>query len=326
MSNTAPASLRLADDAAIVAAAAILRRGGLVAFPTETVYGVGANATNGDAVAALFATKRRPRFNPLIIHSQDESEAARLGVLSAMARDLAQEFWPGALTLVVPRHPRCPVSLLACAGLETIALRVPSHPIAVALIRQAGVPIAAPSANVSGRVTATSAAHVFDEFGDSIDLILDGGAAPLGLESTVVGFEDGQAVLLRPGAITRQELEEVVGSLRKSDTASVRSPGQLASHYAPRALIRMNATSVRPDDALLAFGPPSTCPVGARATLNLSIKGDLREAAANLFAMLRALDETGAREVAVMTIPETGLGEAINDRLRRAAAPRSAGP
>jgi L-threonylcarbamoyladenylate synthase len=316
---------RTADRRAIAEAARILRLGGLVGFPTETVYGIGADATNDDAVARLFDAKQRPRFNPLIVHVGSLLEAEDLGQFPVLARDLAERYWPGPLTLVVPRLSSCPVSLLACAGLDTIALRSPSHPVARALLDAAKIPIAAPSANVSGRVTATRVEHVRSDFGESLDLVLDGGPAPLGLESTVIGFEAGRPVLLRPGAIPSEDISvvaRIADSPRSERDGEFRSPGQLKSHYAPRARLQMNATAVTPEQALLAFG--SDVPAGARDMLNLSRTRDLREAAANLFTMLRALDERGAAEIAVMPIPETGLGEAINDRLRRAMAPRGA--
>jgi L-threonylcarbamoyladenylate synthase len=313
--------LRPADDAAIATAAKLLRDGGLVAFPTETVYGLGADATNGEAVARIFGAKDRPRFNPLIVHVSGLAQAQALAEFSPLALKLAQAFWPGALTLVLPRTKDCAVSLLASAGLDTLALRVPQHPVAARLIAQAGVPIAAPSANASGRISATTAAHVAQDLKDRVDLILDGGPAPLGIESTVVGFENGAAVLLRPGAIAREALEKIAGALGTA-SGGVSSPGQLASHYAPRAHLRLNATNASADEALLGFGPHM--PGGARMMLNLSPSASLSEAAANLFAMLRALDESGAKSISVMPIPATGLGEAINDRLARAAAPREA--
>lgn len=306
--------LALAGDDSVAEAASILRRGGLVAFPTETVYGLGADATNGEAVAALFAAKGRPRFNPLIVHVQNLAQAEAYAELSGQARELAQRFWPGALTLVLPRRRDCALSLLVSAGLDTVALRVPSHPLAQRLIAESGRPLAAPSANASGRVSPTTAAHVAEELGSKADMILDGGAAPLGIESTVVGFADGRPVLLRPGAVPREEIETLVGPLRAASGA-ISSPGQLASHYAPRASLRLNAREARSGETLLAFGPAS-------GAMNLSRSGDPKEAAANLFAMLRALDASGAATIAIMPIPEVGLGEAINDRLRRAAAQR----
>jgi L-threonylcarbamoyladenylate synthase len=299
---------------AIGQAARMLARGQLVAFPTETVYGLGADAFDGEAVAGLFAAKGRPRFNPLIVHALSLEEAARHGEFSPLARKLAEAFWPGALTLVLPRHQDSPLSLLVSAGLDSVALRLPSHPVARDLLREFGRPIAAPSANPSGQVSATTAAHVAEGLGNKVDFILDGGPAPLGLESTVIGFQSARPVLLRPGAIAREDIEALLGPLAAPDQ-TIRSPGQLESHYAPRAALRLNAASALAGEALLGFGNVA----GAR--LNLSPRGDLKEAAANLFAMLRELDKsTGA--IAVSPIPEKGLGEAINDRLRRAAAPR----
>lgn len=317
-------TVRPADAAAISKAAALLRTGRLVAFPTETVYGLGADATNGLAVAAIFAAKGRPQFNPLIVHVKNMEQAAEFAEFSPLANALAQAFWPGALTLVLPRRKDCRLSLLVSAGLDTVALRMPSHPIAAQLIAEAGVPLAAPSANPSGRVSATSAAHVAEELGGKVDLILDGGTTPLGIESTVIGFENGKPVLLRPGAVPREAIEAIAGPLGVHSEGRVASPGQLASHYAPRAALRLNARDVKPGEALLAFGPD--VPTGARRTLNLSRSGDLAEAAANLFAMLRALDAEGIAAIAAMPIPASGLGEAINDRLMRAAAPRKATP
>jgi L-threonylcarbamoyladenylate synthase len=313
MTSLASRQLSAAPDA-IVRAARILAGGGLVAFPTETVYGLGADATNGQAVAGIFAAKGRPHFNPLIVHVETPAQAARHVEFSPMARRLADAFWPGALTLVLPRRADTTLSHLVSAGLDTVALRMPSHPVARELLRRLGRPIAAPSANVSGRISATTAAHVAESLSDRIDFILDGGPATLGLESTVIGFDGTVPVLLRPGAIAREEIEAVVGPLAAPDDA-IRSPGQLESHYAPRARLRLNADNLRPGEVLLGFGE------AAGAGRNLSLRGDLKEAAANLFAMLRELD-SGAAIIAVSPIPQTGLGEAINDRLTRAAAPR----
>jgi L-threonylcarbamoyladenylate synthase len=310
------ANVVTADDAAISRAGDIIRAGGLVAFPTETVYGLGADATNDRAVATIFAAKERPRFNPLIVHVRDLDEAELHGELNELARALAERFWPGALSLVLPRKQTSPLSLLVSAGLDTVALRVPSNAVAQKLLAAAGRPIAAPSANLSGQVSATTAAHVAADFGDAVDLVLDGGAARLGLESTVIGFEAVRAVLLRPGAVSREEIQRVTGPLAEPATDRVSSPGQLPSHYAPRTSLRLNARDVGQDEALLAFGPPLA---GARMMRNLSASADLTEAAANLFAMLRELDAANARMIAAMPIPEHGLGEAINDRLRRAA-------
>jgi len=306
----------LADDGAIADAASLLHEGGLVAFPTETVYGLGADARNGRAVARIFEAKGRPSFNPLIVHVRDRAEAERYAVFNDTATQLAATFWPGALTLVLPRRPDCRLSELVSAGLDTVALRVPSHPLAAKLIAQSGAPIAAPSANASGKITATTAQHVARSLGDKVDLILDGGATLMGLESTVIGFDGGKPVLLRTGAIAREAIEKIVGPL-DAPSARIQSPGQLASHYAPRGSVRLNARDAQAGETLLGFG--SNAPKDA---MNLSVSGDLREAAANLFAMLHALNDKDA--IAVMPIPETGLGEAINDRLKRAAAPRGA--
>jgi len=303
-----------ASAAGIADAARLLRSGGLVAFPTETVYGLGADATNGQAVAAIFAAKGRPLFNPLIVHVADIEEARRHVELSPRAQALAEKFWPGPLTLVLPRRKNSPLSLLVSAGLDSVALRAPSHPAAIALLRATGRPVAGPSANLSGQVTATMAAHVADSLGGKVDLILDAGSATLGIESTVIGFDDDRPLLLRPGAIPREEIQDLVGPLGAPGNL-IQSPGQLASHYAPRAGLRLNAGEIESGEVLLGFGD------APRAKLNLSPSGDLHEAAANLFAMLRELDKVATR-IAVSPIPDKGIGEAINDRLRRAAAPR----
>lgn len=317
--NTTPAPLRVADAAAIARAGEIIRAGGLVAFPTETVYGLGADATNDKAVASIFAAKGRPQFNPLIVHVPDLAAAEQSVTFNPLARKLADAFWPGALTFVLPRKDT-KLSLLVSAGLDTIAVRAPSGTVAQKLLAAARRPIAAPSANVSGRVSPTRARHVADEFGETIDLILDDGATTLGLESTVIGFDGDKPVLLRLGAIAREDIEKIAGPLAAADK-KISSPGQLINHYAPRATLRLNARDVKPGEALLAFGPQ--VPDGAAMTLNLSATGDVKEAAANLFAMLRELDASGAQAIAAMPVPERGLGEAINDRLRRAAAPRA---
>lgn len=312
-------TVRPADAAAIRHAAGLLRDGRLVAFPTETVYGLGADATNGRAVASIFAAKQRPQFNPLIVHVRDQVEAESYALFNDAARKLAHAFWPGALTLVLPRRRDCALSELVSAGLDTVALRVPAHPIAARLLAASAVPIAAPSANQSGGISATTAKHVQLSLNDKVDLILDGGATPLGLESTVIGFQEGTPVLLRPGAVASADIELLIGALAAPRDLAVQSPGQLASHYAPRATVRLNAISVAAGEALLAFGPGA--PKGAGMNANLSPTADLKEAAANLFAMLHALDASGL-PIAVMPIPQHGLGEAINDRLQRAAAPR----
>mgnify|MGYP001811878315 CR=1 FL=1 len=304
----------------VAQAAQVLRQGGLVAFATETVYGLGADATDGEAVARIFAAKGRPQFNPLIVHVAAIEAATALGDFGETAHRLAETFWPGPLTLVVPRTADCPVSLLASAGLDTLAIRVPEHRQARALIEAARVPVVAPSANPSGRLSPTRAEHVAAGLGDRIDIILDGGACRVGVESTVVGCGDGDPVLLRPGGLAREAIEACLGrSLAvagKAGEAPV-SPGMLASHYAPSAGLRINATDPRHGEALLAFG--SEVPAHDGAMLNLSPAGNLEEAAANLFAMLHALDAQHPAGIAVMTIPQTGLGLAINDRLKRAA-------
>jgi L-threonylcarbamoyladenylate synthase len=304
----------------IARAAELLRQGKLVAFPTETVYGLGADAASDEAVARVFAAKARPVFNPLIVHVLDLAAARHIAIVGALAETLIAKFWPGPLTLVLPRRADSPVSLLASAGLASLAIRAPTHPVARSLLKAFAGPLVAPSANRSGGVSPTEAAHVAEDFGAEVPLILDGGAAPLGIESTVLDLTVEDPAILRPGAVTRGALEELLGPLA-APAQTIKSPGQLASHYAPRLPLRMNATSVEAHEALLAFGPHA--PAGAVRTLNLSAGGDLVEAAAHLFAHLRGLDHRPARAIAVMPIPEHGLGEAINDRLRRAAAPRS---
>ena len=302
----------------IARAADILRTGGLVVFPTETVYGLGADAANPKAVARVFEAKGRPRFNPLIAHVNDLAEAERHARLHALARRLAERFWPGALTLVAPRREDSTVAELACAGLSTIAVRAPLHPLARELLAAFGKPIVAPSANRSGHVSATTAAHATADFGDSVDLILDGGPSPLGLESTIVAVDDdGRVTLLRAGAIAREQIESVAGPLAAPAQGDIAAPGMLESHYAPRARLRLDAGAPREGEAYLAFG--SAAPAGG---LTLSASGDPVEAAANLYAHLRALDAMGAEVIAVAPIPAHGLGEAIRDRLARAAAPR----
>jgi len=316
-----------ATSPAIAEAARILRAGGLVAFPTETVYGLGADATEGAAVARLYVAKGRPRFNPLIVHVADQAAAQRLGRFDTAASTLAATFWPGPLSLVLPKADHCPVAEIATAGLDTIAVRIPDHPVAHALIEATGRPLVAPSANRSGHVSPTTAAHVAADLGGRIDLILDAGPTPVGVESTIVACLSGGPVLLRPGGVPRVVIEQVLGRpLREpaqTRTDAPLAPGMLPSHYAPATRLRLDATTVEAHEALLAFGP--ALPPGAAqavAVLNLSPTGDLVEAAANLFAHLRALDRAGARAIAVMPVPRDGLGEAINDRLARAAAPR----
>jgi L-threonylcarbamoyladenylate synthase len=318
-----------ADAAAVAQAARCLAAGGLVAFPTETVYGLGADATNPAAIARLYQAKGRPAFNPLIAHV-DSLEAARaIGQLGPDAIALAWAFWPGPLTLVVPRAPHCSVAELATAGLDTVALRVPAHPVAMALLQAFGKPVVAPSANLSGHVSPTTASHVDSDLKGRIDLIIDGGPVEVGVESTIIGCFQ-QPMLLRPGGVPRAEIERVLGrklmeppAEPESTTAQPLAPGMMASHYAPRARVRLNATRINPGEALLGFGPATV--IGAKAAIavmNLSANGDLAEAAANLFGHLRALDAHEAKAIAVMPIPGDGLGEAINDRLRRAAVGR----
>ena len=300
----------------------VLRAGGLVAFPTETVYGLGADATNDQAVATIFAIKERPTFNPLIVHVKDELQAAELVDFNDTAQKLAHAFWPGALTLVMKRKDGGPLSLAATAGLDTVAVRVPAHPVAQALLQEAGVPIAAPSANKSGYVSPTQAIHVLMQFkdGQGLNLIIDGGACPVGVESTIIDVTGDAPVLLRPGGVAVEDIETVVGPVQLNHGDDITAPGQLKSHYAPSIPIRIN---VQPEDrvkgeSLITFGPD----MPRRAAINLSKSGDLKEAAANLFTMLRALDMPGIRGIAVVPIPNEGLGRAINDRLERAAAPK----
>jgi L-threonylcarbamoyladenylate synthase len=299
-----------------------LRAGKLVGLPTETVYGLAADATNGEAVARIFAAKGRPRFNPLIVHAGSLAQAEKIAEFPAGARRLAEALWPGPLTLVLPKMPDAPIASLVTAGLDSVAVRVPAHPVARAVLAAFGGPIAAPSANRSGHVSATTAAHVAADLDGKVACILDAGATEIGIESTIVGLSKGHAVLLRAGGLGREEIEKRLGMHLEAPTQSpaVAAPGMLASHYAPKASLRLNATDIRPGEALLAFGLNSP-PGDAVAVRNLSESGDLAEAAANFFAALRALDGE-ARAIAVVPIPDTGLGEAINDRLSRAAAPR----
>lgn len=310
------------DPDALDAAARVLARGGVVAVPTETVYGLAANATDGEAVARIYEAKGRPRFNPLIVHVDSLEMAGRLVDLGETGRALARAFWPGPLTLVVPMREDAGVASLVTAGLDTLAVRWPDSPALTGLIARLGHPLAAPSANRSGAVSPTTAAHVRDGLGGRIDVILDGGPCRIGVESTIISVVDpGRPVLLRPGGTPRADIEAVCGPLSaaRSDSHRPDAPGQLASHYAPKALIRLNATQPRQGESYLAFGPRPAV-VGCDV-FNLSDGSDLAEAAANLFAGLRVLDRPG-RVIAVAPIPEAGLGEAINDRLRRAAAER----
>jgi L-threonylcarbamoyladenylate synthase len=299
--------------------AAILRGGGLVAFPTETVYGLGADAGNVDAVLAIYETKGRPRFNPLIVHCADRAMAGAVAEFSPLADALANRFWPGPLTLVLPKRAGAAIADIATAGLDTVALRVPDHPLALALIRAVDRPLAAPSANPSGRLSPTSAAQVEAAFAGRVP-VLDGGPSARGLESTIVAVVGETVTQLRAGALARAEIEAALGRpvALSRPGAAVAAPGMLASHYAPRAALRLDAAAPGPGEGFLAFGQ---APAASGPLLNLSPAGDLREAARNLFSMLHQLDGEVSR-IAVAAIPETGLGEAINDRLRRAAAPR----
>jgi L-threonylcarbamoyladenylate synthase len=318
-----------ASAAAVEEAKRLLAAGGLVAFPTETVYGLGADATNGRAVARLYEAKGRPAFNPLIAHVVDLKSAQTLGKLNAQAARLAKAFWPGPLTMVLPKAARCRVAELATAGLDTIAVRIPDHEVARNILASFGKPVVAPSANRSGHVSPTRAEHVQADLAGRIDLIVDGGPTPVGVESTIIACLD-EPVLLRPGGVPRAAIERVLGQkLAYAPSGFVDgkdaplAPGMLPSHYAPRTRLRLNADRVAPGEVLLAFG--RELPTGgkmAEKVLNLSARGDLIEAAANLFSHLRALDALGASSIAIVPIPADGLGEAINDRLARAAAPR----
>ena len=299
-------------------AAETLRLGGLVGMPTETVYGLAGDASNPAAVARIFRAKGRPSFNPLISHVGSLELAMLEGQLDERARALAERFWPGPLTLVVPVAESGRTAELARAGLDSIGLRIPGQPLAQALLEEFGGPVSAPSANPSGRISPTRADDVERELGDKVDMVLDGGECERGIESSIVAVMPGEAPrLLRPGALSRTELEAVVGGLASSQDEKITAPGQLASHYAPRARLRLNASDIANGEVLLGFGD-----VPGHAVLNLSPSGDTVEAAANLYRMLRELDAANAGTIAVSPIPETGLGEAINDRLRRAAAPR----
>ncbi len=320
----------LPAERALAEALALLEAGEVVAVPTETVYGLAGDAGNGRAVARIFAAKGRPRFNPLIAHVADPAMADRTARFDPLAARLAAAFWPGPLTLVLPLRPGAPIHPLVSAGLDSVALRMPRG-FAGSLIAALGRPLAAPSANSSGRLTATTAAAVAADLGERIPLIVDGGPALLGLESTIVKVADGVLHLLRPGAIAAEDLERIGGRRVRRAAAgeAVEAPGMLSSHYAPRAGLRLGVRALAPGEALLGFGPSrAAAAAGAVAFRNLSAAADLGEAAANLFSDLAALDGSGAATIAVEPIPPDGLGEAINDRLRRAAAPRNgpAGP
>lgn len=302
-----------ADNAGLECAVKVLASGGLVAFPTETVYGLGADARNDRAVAGVFAAKERPDFNPLIVHVASVEAALQIGVFDHSALLLAEAFWPGPLTLVLPLRDGHGIASLVTAGLSTVALRVPAHPVAHSLLAAFDGPLAAPSANPSGRISPTTATHVATGLSGQIDAILDGGPCPVGLESSIVG--GAPLALLRPGGLCTEDIEKIAGPLSKAGSG-IAAPGQLASHYAPGASVRLNANHAHPGELLLGFGP-------MQSDLNLSITGDLTEAAAKLFDHLHTLDARDA-PIAVAPIPDCGLGRAINDRLRRAAAPRRA--
>ena len=308
--------------AAIEQATRALRAGRLVAVPTETVYGLAANATDPGAIARIYEAKGRPRFNPLIIHVRSSDMAAELVRLGDDGARLAAEFWPGPLTIVATANEPAMVADIAAAGLDTLAVRVPSHPVMQQILEGADLPLAAPSANISGHITATNAADVAADLGDKLSLIVDAGPSNLGLESTIISV-DGEPTLLRPGAIDSEAIEAALGkALAVPDGAGIAAPGMMTSHYAPNVRLRMNATEIRPGESVLAFG--SELPAGADeagAIVNLSPAGDLRQAAAGFFAAIRVLEKEGA-PIAAATVPERGLGRAINDRLRRASAPR----
>ncbi|MEO0343845.1 MAG: L-threonylcarbamoyladenylate synthase [Pseudomonadota bacterium] len=312
--------MKILKPSEIAKAAALLQQGGLVAFPTETVYGLGASALDGNAVAKIYQAKGRPSFNPLIAHLANLEAVERIAHMPRKARDLAQAFWPGPLTLVLPKRGT-DVSNLVTAGLDTIAVRVPDHPIALSLLAQVDVPLAAPSANLSGRVSPTEAAHVVTDLSNQIDAVLDGGATRIGLESTIVDCSKETPRLLRPGGLTLESIEDVIGALSflKDSSMAPRSPGQLLSHYAPSALVRLEAKAPIRAEVMIGFG-------AIDGDLNLSPSGNLVEAAANLFGYLRQADEialsNSTERIAIASIPNAGLGRAINDRLNRAAAPR----
>ncbi|MFS8115785.1 L-threonylcarbamoyladenylate synthase [Rhizobium jaguaris] len=312
-------------ETAIAEASATLADGLPIGLPTETVYGLAADATNPSAITRIYETKGRPRFNPLICHMSDLAMAERYAIFDSISRKLAEAFWPGPLTLVLPLRPGSDIHPLATAGLDTVGIRVPQG-FAGELIRAFGRPLAAPSANTSGKISATSADHVHDDLGERISLILDAGASVVGVESTIVKVEEGEMRLLRPGGLAAEEIERVAGQpLKRKNGASpaIEAPGMLASHYAPGAAVRLDATAVSPGEALIRFGRPDIAGAeNAAIVLDLSPSGDLAEAAANLFDFMKRADGSGAAIIAFSSIPDEGLGEAINDRLRRAAAPR----
>lgn len=314
---TSNAATAVIDPPTVADAAAILRAGRVCAFPTETVYGLGGDATDSDAVLAIYQTKGRPRFNPLIVHCADRAMAEQVADFSPLAHALADAFWPGPLTLVLPVAPGARLSDIVTAGLNTVAVRIPAHPLALALIAAVGRPLAAPSANPSGKLSPTTAAQVRDGFEGQVP-VLDGGPCSAGVESTIIAVNGNNLVQLRAGGLARSAIERVAGRPvgDAQPEAGIVAPGMLASHYAPNATLRLGATEARPGETMLGFG-------AIAGTLNLSLTSDLHEAARNLFAMLHELDRRGTTAIAVAPIPFEGLGEAINDRLQRAAAPRS---
>jgi L-threonylcarbamoyladenylate synthase len=314
MSDKQPAQVQCADDGAIARAAQVLRTGGLVAVPTETVYGLAARADCTDAVAAIYAAKGRPDFNPLIVHVADVEQARELALFDDRAELLARHFWPGPLTLVLPLRAAARLAPAVTAGLPTIALRMPAHPVMRALLCEAGIPLAAPSANRSGAVSPTTAAHVVRSLGDAVPLILDGGPCARGVESTIVALRaNGGWELLRPGPVSAPEIGALLGDAAPGGNDMIEAPGQLASHYAPGKPVRLNALQAAPDEFMIGFGA-----TGGDCTL--SARGDLAEAAARLYACLHDAASSAKARVAIAAVPETGLGVAINDRLRRAAA------
>lgn len=324
-----------ANKASIARAAEMLREGKLVALPTETVYGLGANALDGQAVARIFEAKGRPQFNPLIVHVADSDAAQKYVEMDERALSVARQFWPGPLTMILPRREDSGISELCSAGLPTLAVRVPQHPVAQKLLREADIPVAAPSANASGTISPTTPQHVAESLGDRVDMILAAGACAVGLESTVLDLSGDQPAVLRPGAVSAEDIAAVLGCAVPYDNGDeagrrekLKSPGQLLKHYAPSIPVRLNAVDIEEGEALLAFG--SIKFMGVRSgghvrdlpdgqIMNLSESGDLTEAAANLFTMLHALDQPQYKAIAVMNVPDTGLGVAINNRLRRAA-------
>lgn len=316
-------TIAAATPESIQRAAGLLRAGELVAFPTETVYGLGADATNDGAIGKVYEVKGRPASNPLIIHVAAMEEAREIAEFDRRAEILAETFWPGPLTLVLPRREKSPITRRACAGLDTVAVRIPNNKVALTLLRSCERPIAGPSANRSGRTSPTTARHVWDSLGGTVAMILDGGLCTVGIESTVLNLAQDSPLLLRPGDVSANEIAELIGPIAEPTQASEAmptSPGRALSHYAPALPVRLHAIGARRDEALLAFGPD--VPQGAAKTLNLSPEGDVEEAAANLYRMLIELDDPAYSGIAVMAVPEKGVGRAINDRLKRAAAPR----